>query len=132
MANYEPGLGQAIFGQPWKQYECPEWLIAILDYIEAELIRVYCNINQKEINNPFRNTGGKFKNNVMEVEAYSWDDEKEQKYNFKWREIEISWYKWSGRGTSINKEVTPEEGIEMLNDCLKELRKWEKEEDGDL
>ena len=67
MANYEPELGQAVFGQPYKQYECPEWLIAYLDYIEKELDRVYWNINQNSIESPFRNTGGKFKNGVMET-----------------------------------------------------------------
>jgi len=127
MAKYEPGLGQYVFGQPYKEYDCPEWLVALLDYIENELDRVYWNINQKEIESPFRNTGNKFKNAVMEVEAYSWDDEKEQKYNFKWRDIEISWYKYLGRGTSVNKEVTLKEGIKMLNNCLQELRKWERE-----
>ncbi|MBU2685833.1 MAG: hypothetical protein KKF27_21540 [Gammaproteobacteria bacterium] len=124
--TYELELGQYAFGQPYKRFECPEWVIAYLDYIDNELQRVYWNINQESIESPFENTGGSYKNAVMEVEAYSWDDEKEQKYNFKWRDVEISWYKHLHRGTSINKEITLEEGVEMFNDCIKELRKQEK------
>ena len=53
-----------------------------------------------------------------------------QPWNFKYQNIEISWYKWLGRGTSINRKITPEEAIEMFEVCLRSIR--EDDEDGDL
>ena len=127
MKKYEPELGQAIFGQHWKQYDCPEWIISFLDTISKELERVMWNINQETWDDPFANTGNRFKNEAFEVQAYDWGDD-EQPYNFKYKDIEISWYKYLGRGTTINRTVKPKEGIEMLNVCLESLRKQEQDE----
>lgn len=121
--SYMPELGQAMFGQPTQQYECPEWLEAYLWHIDKEIDRVMWNINQEEWDSPFANTGNSYKNDVFEVEAYSWDDSEDQSYNFKWHDIEISWYKYCGRGMSVNKKVTFKEGHQMLNECLKSIRK---------
>ena len=41
-----------------------------------------------------------------------------QPFNFRWRGIEISWYKWFGRGTSSNIEITPNMASEMLRIVL--------------
>lgn len=43
-----------------------------------------------------------------------------KKPNFKYKNIEISWYKYLGRGMDIP-EMTYEELDEMLNDCIKSL-----------
>ena len=126
MKNYEPELGQAIFGQPTKQYKCPEYIESLLRGISDELERVMWNKNQKDYETPFSNTGNKFKNKIFEVQAYSWDDEAEQPFNFKWQDVEISWYKYLGRGMSINREITPEKATEMFYDCIKSVRKMEK------
>ena len=122
MNNYKPELGQAVFGQPFKQFECPDWVEAFLRAIESELGRVQWNLNQEEYSSPFGNTGNKYKNHVFEVEAYDWDEEREQPYNFKWRDLEIGWYKYCGRGMSMNRELTPDEGVVMLNECLSSVR----------
>ncbi len=121
MNEYEPELGQVAFGQPFKQYEASNLLIASLDAIKEELARVYWNKHQKQIEDPFGNYAGKYKNDIFEVESYSWNDEVEQPYNFKYKDIEISWYKYLGRGTSVNKELLPQEINDMLNDCLNSL-----------
>ena len=126
MKQYEPELGQAVFGQPYKQYEAPEWLIAFLEYINNELCRVMWNNNQEEYASPFANTGNSFKNDVFEVQAYSWNEDVEQPYNFKYGNIEISWYKHLDRGDSLNREITLDEGVQMLNECLASIRKMEK------
>ena len=124
MKTYVPELGQMVYGQPWKQYDCPEWMIAYLEYIEKEMERVMWNINQKEYNSPFRNTGEQFKNDTFEANAYSWSDE-EQPYNFKWKDVEISWYKYLGRGTTVNQEIGHNKATKMLNECLESLRKMD-------
>lgn len=125
--EYEPELGQFAFGQPFKQYEAPDWLEAFLNAIRAELDRVMWNNNQEEYSSPFSNSGNKFKNGVFEAIAYSWDDSVEQPFNFKWKDFEVSWYKYMGRGMSMNRAITPDEGVEMLNECLVSVRAMDKE-----
>lgn len=124
MTNYEPELGQAIFGQPFKQHAVSNIVDAALCRIRDELDRVMWNVNQKEYDSPFGNTGNSFKCETFEVAAYSWGDD-EQPYNFKWRHIEISWYKYLGRGMSSNVEISPDIASEMLDDCLKAAAVWE-------
>lgn len=128
---YEPELGQAVFGQPWREYEASNLLIAALESIREELDRVMGNIFQKEYLSPFGNTGNYFYCPTFEVEAYSWNEDYKQEYNFKWKNIEVSWYKYLGRGTSVNRKVSPKEIGDMLNDCLDALLKYEKEHDID-
>lgn len=128
MKKYIPELGQAMFGQPSQCYECPEWLESFLWSIDRELSRVMWNIEQEEYDSPFGNTGNKFKNDVFEVNAYDWDDNSEQKYNFKWKDLEISWYKYCGRGMSVNQKISLSKGEKMLNECLESLREMEREQ----
>lgn len=123
---YEPELGQSSFGQPWQKFEASSLCEAALRLIERELGHVMWNRHQTEYESPFGNTGNRFKNDVFEVQAYSWNEE-EQKYNFKWRDIEISWYKYLARGLSSNKDLKPDEIARMLNECLDSLRLFEEE-----
>ncbi len=124
---YDPELGQMAFGQPWKRFEASELLIAALEYLREEIARVYWNNVQHKILDPFGNTGGSYETKVFRVEAYSWDEDERQPFNFKCGPIKISWYKYLGRGTSVNKELSPAEINEMLEKCLKSVRKDEKE-----
>lgn len=127
MKKYTHELGQAVFGQPAKRYECPMWIEAFLAYIDNELRRIMWNINQKEYESPFSNTANEYENDTFHVQAYCWNENIVQRYNFKYKDIEISWYKYCGRGMSINRKITYKEGIDMLNDCVKSLIKYEKE-----
>mgnify|MGYP001558513855 CR=1 FL=1 len=45
---YEPEVGQSLFGNPWGEYEASVQVEAFLDYILAEIKRVYWNVNQQE------------------------------------------------------------------------------------
>ena len=110
-----------------QEYKCENYIIALLDKIDLELQRVMWNINQEEYESPFNNTANSFKNNVFEVQSYSWDEKKVQPYNFKYKDIEISWYKYLGRDTTINKEITPKEAIEMFDECLESIYEMERE-----
>lgn len=128
---FEPELGQMIFGQPHKSFAVPEIAIAALAAIDTELSRAMCNIEQREYSSPFCNTGNEFECPEFKVEAYSWNEEYTQPFNFRWRGIEISWYKWFGRGTSSNIEITPNMASEMLESCLLAIREYEKSKDED-
>ncbi len=128
--SYEPEIGQWAFGQPYKEYRASALLIAALDAIDGELDRIMWNIHQERYESPFGNTGNSFQElDDFQVEAYSWNEEYEQPWNFKCGDIEVSWYKYSGRGTSVNREVLPSEIAQMLDACLSALHEYESEND---
>ena len=104
-----------------QQYECPRWIVALLNELDNQLDRVMWNNTQKEYSSPFENTSNSFKNNVFEVQVYDWNDDVEQPYNFKCDDIEISWYKYLGRDTTINGEYEPQKIIDMFNKCLQSI-----------
>ncbi len=109
--QYLPDLGQMAFGQPWQTYECPEFVVAALEALQEIL-------DERQGIDPFSNSGSSFGNDTFQVEAYSWSDD-EQPWNFKWKDIEVSWYKWLGRGTTINKPYVSKDLIaSMLLECI--------------
>lgn len=67
---------------------------------------------------PFRNNGGGTAYHLghIEVQAYDWLNEA-QPYNLRWRNVLIRWYKYAGRGMSLNRPVTPAEADEMVREC---------------
>jgi hypothetical protein len=117
MKEYEPELGQILYGQEPQEFECPTYVEAALEYL-AESFFYNKNISDE---NPFRNTGAQWANSVFEVNAYNWDEESNQLFNFKYKDIEISWYKYLGRGMSINREVSEEECWKMLKACVESI-----------
>ncbi len=126
MNQYEPEIGQALFGQPHQQFPTNSYIEAALQMLSEELKRVMWNINQEEYPSPFDNTGMKFECETFKVHAYSWGYGL-QPWNFKWSDIEISWYKYLGRGMSSNKEIKPAIAAKMLDQCLKAIRKHEED-----
>lgn len=135
---YEPELGQMAFGQPYKKYGVPQFLHDALDAISGVMqINKTCGDYT-----PFSNSGATYKNDVFEANTYDWsecncdncfDDGwtqdkctcgwKPQEYNFKWKDIEVSWYKHSNRGATVNRVVTHQEVKQMLKECLSSLLK---------
>ena len=110
-------------------FDVPEYVLAALMYIDNELSRIMWNINHKEFESPLTNSANSYKNEVFEMEAYSWDDEYDQPYNFKWKDYEISWYKHFRRIPKSNRQISPDECAIMLDECLKSIRKLEREDD---
>lgn len=110
-----------------------EFLACILDAIENDWLRVMWNIHQEDYSDrdPFRNTGNTegYKNSTFEVHAYDWgwdyDDNPRtpEPVNFKWRDLEIHWYKHCDRGLYTNRPTTHDELALMLKECLESLRK---------
>ena len=123
--EYEPELGQACFGQPSQQYECPEYITALLRGIGDEIERVEWNKTQQHFSNPFDNTGAQWGNDTFEVRAYDWNEDNQQGWNFKYRDIKIGWYKYLGRGMSINRNVTEKEAVKMFDDCIRSAKKMD-------
>lgn len=124
MADLE--LGDIAFNTNHQQvYNCQDWVVALLKDIDRNLCRVKFNLHQVEYESPFKNTGNVFYNDVFEVQAYNWDDDISQDYNFKWRDVEISWYKYLGRDTTINGIYTNDYLIRMYRECLASLLKMD-------
>ena len=105
----------------------PSYVVALLSYLDSELCRTQWNMTQKVYESPFSNSGNYYSNGTFEVEAYSWDDNYEQPYNFKCGELEISWYKYLGRDTRINKHFSPEQIIRYFDICLESIKEEEEE-----
>lgn len=128
---------RAMFNQPTLTNEANnDFIRAILLAIKEELDRVWGNIYQEDYTDtPFQNTGNVegFKTDIFEVHAYDWgwdydeNPKHSQPVNFKWRDLEIYWYKWYGRGIYTNRPVTHDELATMLEECLSSLEKWEEE-----
>lgn len=127
MNEFTPEFGQIAYGQPSQQFEVPEIMDAVLAAISAELERVMWNIHQEEYASPFSNTGNRFECDTFKAHAYDWGDE-EQPWNFAWRDLRISWYKWCGRGCSANMEITPDLAAQCLDECLGAVRNLEPDE----
>lgn len=130
MKDFQPELGQMAFGHPFQEHAVPEIMDAVLNAIREEYDRVYWNANQKECPSPFGNSGpaGNLKTEVFEVCAYDWGDEP-QPFNFAWRDLRISWYKYCGRGASANMEISPELAAQCLIECLASLRALELDDE---
>jgi len=109
----EPEMGQILFGQPRQEYECPDEIVTFLRLLGNA---VPCN------NSPCDNTGERYENVVFELHAYSWDDDVPQRYNFRWRDVEVSWYKYLGRGTTVNQILTSEYFAKMRDECLASVK----------
>ena len=112
---YQPELGQMCFGQPWHDLECQDKVMSALEAMH----RVWHATRITD--NPFSNTGARYNGKVVKIHAYSWNDEENQEFNFAWRDVRVSWYKYLGRGTTINRDMEDDEIIEMLRECINEL-----------
>ena len=132
-------LGAIIFNpNNIQSYTCPRYIIALLDSIDNELNRIMHNTEQKDYDSPFSNTGNSFElPGVFKVEAYNWDDDICQEYNFIYYvdktkanmpDLKISWYKYLGRDTTMNQEIDPNVMVNIYDDIIEKLRKYEKEE----
>lgn len=124
----EPELGQMMFaGGSINEYDVPELAESAIRTISDELQRVYWNNNQKELPDPTSNTGEVFDElDTFKIRAFDWSDPEEYEPNFQWRDYKVNWYKYLGRGTTANRPITPNEIAEMLDECLKAIRQWEK------
>lgn len=109
MSDYIPELGQIAFGQPWKPLEPSYELQAAMAFF-AEMM--------PSDENPFSNSGARLDTVAFSAHAYSWNEDEEQQFNFKWRDLEVSWYKYQGRGMSCNRNPSIAEIGQMVSECL--------------
>lgn len=131
-------LGNIMFNpNTIQQYNCPNYIIALLREIDRQLDRIMWNIHQEEYPSPFDNTSNSFELGNFKIIAYNWNEETEQDYNFIYKvdktksnldDIKISWYKYLGRDTTINQEIDSSVMIDIFDDIIDQLHKYEMEE----
>lgn len=136
MAELE--LGNIMFNTNINQkYSCPNYIVALLREVDRRLSIIMWNINQKHYDSPFDNTGNSFELGNFKVQAYSWNGEEEQEYNFIYKvdhskanmsDLKISWYKYLGRDTTINQEIDSSVIVDIFNDVITQLNEYEEQE----
>lgn len=136
MANLE--LGNLMFNNNTNQvFDCPDYIVALLREIDRQLDRIMWNIHQETYDSPFDNTSNSFKLGNFEIQAYNWSDEESQDYNFIYRvdktkanmpDLKISWYKYLGRDTTINQEIDSSVMVQIFDDIIEQLHKYEEQE----
>lgn len=97
------------------KFECPENIMNVLDALQLAWF------DMRGPENPFSNTGAIYDGIAFRAHAYLWSEENNQEFNFAWRDIRISWYKYLGRSTFINRVMLDDEVSEMLNECMQEI-----------
>ena len=131
MEEARPELGQALHGNNVIQKFDATTSREI--YTAIKLIQNYfsCMLpvqNGDEVLNegesPFdMGSGYQYTNGVFETVGYQWDETApRQEYNFKWRDIRVSWYKQCGRGMTINREMDKPEIQEMIRECIASIK----------
>ena len=115
MKSYEPELGQMAFGQPTQQLKVSQEVESAM----TALANAWDVMSSTD--NPFSNTAAQFNGSRVRVHAYSWG-ENAQPWNLAWRDFRVSWYKYCGRGMSMNRETCREEMAELLADALADFR----------
>jgi len=118
-----PEIGQAFFGNPTSEYDCPQYIEALVMYLLDNFGRVYGNRTQKTWDH--NEMDGKQKLGKISFRSYYWGESSkiQKEPNFKFENVEIRWYKHPLRGMSINVHMRQYSWISWFNRCLKEIRK---------
>lgn len=121
--QYEPELGQMLFGQPCGDKKVSWELECAID----ALAHAFSAIHKKD--SPFSNTGARYAWPSFRVHAYSWNDDEHQQFNFMCKDVRVSWYKHSKRGLSCNICPNGDELRQMLTQCMRDMLMEEPRED---
>lgn len=102
------------------EFDCPEYVVALIREIARQVGILEWNRTQEDFACPTDNTGSRWENDTFSLRAYYWGDDEEEASipNFKCGDIEVEWYKRLGRGTTINRLITPDEAVAMFDRCI--------------
>lgn len=121
MARHRKSLTRA------NEYKCPEFIEAGLIHLAGEIERVEWNITQKVYKAPVANNGGFYKTSVFTIRAYDWGENPRRLPNFQCGGFRVWWYKYLGRGMSMNKPIDANEFFKLIDKCLASVRKKERQ-----
>ena len=99
------------------ELKCPETVTSAIEALANQW-----DVIHEGKDNPFRNTGGAncWNFGAFVVRAYDWSDEGTP-YNFRWRDVKVSWYKSAGRSMRVSREMSKNEILDMLKECNEAL-----------
>ena len=122
-------LGQLVKGDTVHEYGCPDFIEAGLAYLASRIETEAWNQTQESYDAPTGNCGGWCRTGTFEIRSYCWDEDspRAELPNFKCGELEIKWYKYLGRGMSMNIDIDANEFFEIIDDCIESLRNLEIE-----
>lgn len=138
MKEYNPvdhSIVQASFGS-WEQFECDDFIEALLHAILEEIKRVHWNLYQHSWD-PTWNGDAVYDPEIPGigfVRYYDNDCECEDgtcrqcKPNFEFGGVKFKWYKWPGRGMSCNKSWSPSEWKDWFDSCIKHVTSFDVHE----
>lgn len=110
---------------------CPAYVEALLSAIRSEIARVYWNVHQQGWNAAGcgdigygAGGGGSDDPKIPGIEwhAYSWDADADAAQvdvpNFAFAGVAVRWYKYFGRGMTVNQQWTPDQWVAWFDRCL--------------
>ena len=98
-------------------------LEAVICSIGNEYERLYWNKHHKNFSSPLSNSGESYGNNVFMMRAYDFNGN--YLPNFKYKTLQVWWYKHIGRGTyaKCDSRFDLDFLSEMYKDCVRSLRR---------
>lgn len=125
--TFVPPIGQLACGNLWGTFDFGE----LADFVSDELCALSEMLGKK---NPDAQAHGclggewgygqDFKNDTFEMHPYWWGNEdapEAYEPNFQCGDLEIRWYKYIGRGMSVNHAVTRQELEEIFRKCRESI-----------
>ncbi len=119
---YNPELGQLMYDSPVGEFELGDMETWVVDNLRD--IAKHTKVN--DLGGNVGGHGVNFQNDVFEMRNYHWcndggDCEIAAQPNFKSGSVEFRWYKYLGRGMSVNRQVTEEVLTEIFQRCKDSL-----------
>ena len=125
--SFQPELGQAAFGAPWVEYDVSDIGSACIAALLDEIRRVFWNRAQRQVE--FRSEDDAETWNAygsaIEWHAYWWgneDADEARRPNLIFDGVAVHWYKWPGRGDSVDREMLPDDWARWLTGALAAVR----------
>lgn len=115
-------MGQWIFGNPWGNEGCPDYVDALLRDLLREIERVWWNNNQDTLD--LSHGGNDWITEIFQLRTYRWEGTDEEKAlpNLAFENVEVRWYKYPGRSVTLNVKQTPAEWVAWYDKFLAAIR----------
>lgn len=99
------------------KHEVPDYVSKGLDTLGQMIAEL------KKVPNPCENNSAVFENKTFSMRAFYWGEDESIGVlpNFKYKDFEVSWYKYLGRSMTQSREMNPEDFSKILVDCINSL-----------
>lgn len=121
--HWDPPLAQdtGTYVMVTQSYQCPAFFVNGLQHLAHALADE--DENFRGDFSPFVENGETYYcNDVFEVEAYYYDEDMPQEFNFKYGDIMVSWEKRLGHNTTVNRAITEMQAQEIIRECIKSVQ----------